>query len=68
VYVEPKTKEILEEKLTIAARTLGYAFQYFDAVVASDYDEIFARIERERFDAAYIATGPAHSPKPRPHH
>ena len=58
VNVEPTTKEILEETLTIGARTLGYAFQYFQAVVASDYDEISARIAREGFDAAYVALDP----------
>jgi putative tryptophan/tyrosine transport system substrate-binding protein len=57
-YGDPKVAEIIEENVTIAASTLGFAWQYFRPAVASDYDEIFARIAAEHFDAAYIQAGP----------
>jgi len=50
--------EILEENLTIAATRLGFAWQFFRAVVANDYDEIFARLAADHFDAAYITQDP----------
>jgi len=36
--------EIIEENATVAARTLGFTWQRFRPVVATDYNEIFARI------------------------
>ena len=49
---------IATEINTIAASTLGFTWQYFQADVASDYDEIFARVAAEHFDAAYIPSIP----------
>jgi len=37
---------------------LGFSWQLFRAVVANDYDEIFARLAAEHFDAAYIQANP----------
>jgi putative ABC transport system substrate-binding protein len=51
------TKEI-EEQATIAAGTLGFAWQLFSAAGANDFDEIFARLAAEYFDAAYIIANP----------
>jgi putative ABC transport system substrate-binding protein len=62
VFTDPQADEILEENLTIAARTFGFAWQIFRAVAANDYDEIFARLAAEHFDAAYIGEGVLASP------
>jgi putative tryptophan/tyrosine transport system substrate-binding protein len=50
--------EGIEEIITIAAGKLAIAWQRFRPVVASDYDEIFARLAAEHFDAAYILSDP----------
>jgi putative tryptophan/tyrosine transport system substrate-binding protein len=51
----PEVVKIVEENRQIAARALGFTWQVFRPVVPSDYDEIFARIAAEHFDAARIA-------------
>jgi putative tryptophan/tyrosine transport system substrate-binding protein len=51
--------EVANQK--IAASTLGFTWQFFGPAVASDYDEIFARLAAEHFDAAYISTIPFNS-------
>jgi len=56
--VPPKTLKILREYQTIAANKLGFTWQDFRAAVADDYDEIFARLAAEHFDAAYITGTP----------
>src|SRR5262249_16235166 len=57
-YYSPKFTELLEENLRTAAGTLGFAWQNFQVAVASDYDEIFARVPAELFQAAYIVEAP----------
>jgi len=53
-YSDPKAAVIVDEDLAIAGGTLGFTWQWFRAVAANDYDEIFARLAAEHFDAAYI--------------
>jgi putative ABC transport system substrate-binding protein len=50
----PEMREAADDLLRTAATTLGFDWQGFGAVVANDYDEIFARIEAEHFDAVYV--------------
>jgi len=47
-----------EENRKIAASTLGLTWEVFRPAVANDYDEIFARLAAEHFDAAYIPSSP----------
>src|SRR5262245_1168258 len=58
-YVGPKDASPVEkvaiEQSTIATNLLGITRQVFTPIVPSDYDEIFARIAAEHFDAAYIS-------------
>ena len=58
VYDDPKAAEITNEDLAIAATKFGFTWEYFRAAVATDYDEIFARLATEHFDAAYITPSP----------
>jgi putative ABC transport system substrate-binding protein len=58
VYGDEEGVKITEENLTIAARRLGFEWQIFKALVHNDYNEIFARLVTEHFDAAYITAGP----------
>jgi putative ABC transport system substrate-binding protein len=58
VYGDEEGAKITEENLTIAARRLGFEWQNFRAVVHNDYNEIFARLVAEHFDAAYITADP----------
>jgi putative tryptophan/tyrosine transport system substrate-binding protein len=44
----------VKESIESAASKLGFDWQVFRPSAASDYDEIFARISAEHFDAAYI--------------
>jgi hypothetical protein len=55
---DPKIVAIIEENITRAANKLGFTWQHFRPAVAEDYDEIFARIAAEHFDAAYITGDP----------
>jgi putative tryptophan/tyrosine transport system substrate-binding protein len=55
---EPKSIEGLEKAITFVAGKLGFAWQRFQPIVANDYDEIFARLAAEHFDAAYIGADP----------
>src|SRR5262245_36800710 len=57
-YTPPEVSKITEEMQTIAESTLGITWQTFRAAVAGDYDEIFARLAAEHFDAAYIPSTP----------
>ena len=57
-YQDSRTAQNLEESATIAANRLGFTWQRFRPVVANDYDEVFARIATERFDAALISPDP----------
>jgi putative tryptophan/tyrosine transport system substrate-binding protein len=57
-YSPPETTKIVEEYLTITASALALTWQKFPAAAASDYDEIFARLAAEHFDAAYIPGTP----------
>ena len=50
--------QFTEESITIAAGRLGFSWQLFRAVVVNDYDEIFARLAAEHFDAAYLQGTP----------
>src|SRR5262245_19922284 len=47
--------KIIEEGATVAANRLGFSWQ---AVWENNYDEIFARLAAEHFDAAYITSSP----------
>ena len=60
-YSPPEVDKIAEENWTIAAGALGFTWQRFRAVAASDYDEIFARLAAEHFDAARIPGTPFNS-------
>jgi putative ABC transport system substrate-binding protein len=60
-YTPPELVKIEEEYRQIAANALGVTWQVFTAAVASDYDEIFARLGAEHFDAAYILADPFNS-------
>ena len=57
-YSPPEVSKIVEENSQIAASALGFTWQIFPAAVANDYDEIFARLAAEHFDAAYIPATP----------
>ena len=57
-FQDSKTAQNFEESVTLAASRLGFAWQRFRPVVASDYDEVFARIATEHFDAALISPDP----------
>ena len=54
----PEVLEIRNENATITASTLGFTWQVFPAAAVNDYDEIFARLAAEHFDAAYIPSTP----------
>src|SRR5262245_16552176 len=57
-YVDPKGAEIVQANVAIAARTLKFTWQTFLATAENDYDEIFARLEPEHFDAVYLTSAP----------
>jgi putative ABC transport system substrate-binding protein len=57
----PEVFKIGTESGTIAASTLGFTWQLFRLADASDYDETFARLAAEHFDAAYIPSTPTNS-------
>ena len=56
-YTSAETLKIEDEILQSTSR-LGFTWQIFEAAVASDYDEIFARLAAEHFDAAYLPGSP----------
>jgi putative ABC transport system substrate-binding protein len=60
-YTPPETAKVLADYARIATSTLGITLHAFRATVATDYDEIFARLEAEHFDGAYIPGGPLNS-------
>jgi putative ABC transport system substrate-binding protein len=57
----PEVIKIGTEDAAIAASKLGLTGQLFQPAVASDYEETFARIAAEHFDAAYIPSTPFNS-------
>jgi putative ABC transport system substrate-binding protein len=57
-HPDPKRFEFVEENVTIAAKKLGFLWQFFQAAGPNDYDEIFSRLANENFDAAYIVGDP----------
>jgi putative tryptophan/tyrosine transport system substrate-binding protein len=57
-YTPPEAAKIVEENWSLAANKLGFTWQPFPAVAVTDYDEIFARLAAEHFDAAYIPATP----------
>jgi putative ABC transport system substrate-binding protein len=57
----PEASKIGQEDPERAASALGFTWQVFGAAVATDYDEIFARLAAEHFDAAYIPSTPFNS-------
>jgi putative tryptophan/tyrosine transport system substrate-binding protein len=57
-YTPPGGNKFEEEERQIAASALGFTWQIFEAAVANDYDEIFARLAAEHFDAAYSPAYP----------
>ena len=46
--------KIGEEDRQLVASALGFTWQIFDAAAVSDYDEIFARLAAEHFDAVNV--------------
>ena len=50
--------KIGEEDRQSSASALGFTWQVFLAAAASDYDEIFARLEAEHFDAVNVPGNP----------
>src|SRR5215467_638989 len=46
----------VEEGAAVAAKRFGFSWQRFQAVLENDYDEIFARLAAEHYDAAYITS------------
>jgi len=54
----PEASKIAQEDMQTAASALGFTWQVFRSAAASEYDEIFARLAAEHFDAAYIPTTP----------
>jgi putative ABC transport system substrate-binding protein len=59
---DPKAIEGMEEVVKFAAGKFGFAWQRFQPVVANDYDEIFAHLASEHYDAAYIVVDPLSYP------
>jgi putative ABC transport system substrate-binding protein len=57
-YSPPEVSKLQKEYGTITASTLGFTWQVFRAAIASDYDEIFARLATEHFDGAFIPSTP----------
>jgi putative tryptophan/tyrosine transport system substrate-binding protein len=57
-YSPPEARQIFRELSTIAESKLGFTTQYFRAAVANDYDEIFARLAAEHFDAVWVPATP----------
>src|SRR5262249_13756877 len=57
-HLDSRAAQTTDKNLSILATTLGFTWQRFRAAVASDYDEIFARIASEHFDAAAIQPDP----------
>jgi putative ABC transport system substrate-binding protein len=54
----PEASKLQKEYGIIAASTLGFEWQTFPAAVVNDYDETFACLATEHFDAAYIPSTP----------
>jgi putative tryptophan/tyrosine transport system substrate-binding protein len=54
----PEVIKIGTGLINAAANTLGLTWEAFGPAVANDYDEIFARLAAEHFDAAYIVGNP----------
>jgi putative ABC transport system substrate-binding protein len=50
----PEAFKIREEEQQIVANTFGITWQIFRPAVENDYDEIFARLETEHFDAVVV--------------
>jgi putative ABC transport system substrate-binding protein len=57
-YTPPEAFKINQETAESTSSALGFTRQVFPAAVANDYDEIFARLAAEHFDAAYIPSTP----------
>jgi ABC-type uncharacterized transport system substrate-binding protein len=60
-YFPPEASKIGEEYRRTAAGALGFTWQSFSAAVVNDYDEIFARLASEHFDAVYVPGLPFNS-------
>jgi putative tryptophan/tyrosine transport system substrate-binding protein len=58
-YRPPEARKIGEDDRQFAASALGFTWQDFEAAAASDYDEIFARLEAEHFDAVNVPGTPS---------
>jgi putative ABC transport system substrate-binding protein len=54
----PEYNDQVFKDVAAAASTLGIAWQAFYPAVPDDFDNIFARLEAEGFDAAYLPPGP----------
>ena len=53
-----EARKIGEEDRQFAASRLGFTWQFFLAAAASDYDEIFARLAADNFDAVNVPGNP----------
>jgi putative tryptophan/tyrosine transport system substrate-binding protein len=53
-----KARKIVDEDRQSAASSLGFTWQIFTPAAASDYDEIFARLDAEHFDAVNVPANP----------
>jgi len=56
----PEVSKVAGESITSAASTLGFTWQFFRPATVDDYDEIFARVAEQHFDAAFIPPVPSH--------
>ena len=55
---DPLFTELATKDANAAASRLGFAWQTFYAAAPEDFDKIFAQLEAEGFDAAYVPPGP----------
>ena len=57
-----KRRELIDERMVIAAHSLGFSWQRFSPVVVNDYDEIFARLATEH---GIYPSGPTEQATPK---
>jgi hypothetical protein len=55
---DPVFDMAMENDVAKAAEKWGFTWQAFTAGKVDDYDEIFAQLEAEGFDAAYVGANP----------
>src|SRR5262249_7829901 len=57
-YASQEVNKIVEEHLQTAASALGFTWRLFRVAGANDFDELFARLALEHFDAVVISSQP----------